>query len=138
MELNIVSFTYLFLRLAPFVLVSFFSLASIFNQDFKGLVYLVGLLVACFINIQLGSIMPRPESSDKSELCNMISINEGGDISKLPLGQAVFGRINLFPWVLYADPWRGNGLLSLSPDRACAKRGGIKKGRNLRPLFEMQ
>jgi hypothetical protein len=99
MELNIVSFTYLFLRLAPFVLVSFFSLASIFNQDFKGLVYLVGLLVACFINIQLGSIIPLPESSDKSELCNMISINEGGDISKLPLGQAVFGYT--YAYLLY-------------------------------------
>jgi hypothetical protein len=93
MELNIVSFGYLFLRLAPFVLVSFFSLSSIFNQDFKGLVYLVGLLFACFINIMVGNVMtflPSYELSERPEICNMISIGQT-DISRLPLGQAVFG-----------------------------------------------
>jgi hypothetical protein len=99
MELNIISFTYLFLRLAPFVLVSFFSLASIFNQDFKGLVYLVGLLVACFINIFLGNVIPIPEFTSKDEICNMITINQTGEISKLPLGQAVFGYT--FAYLLY-------------------------------------
>jgi len=90
MELNIVSITYLFLRLAPFILVSFFSLASIFNQDFKGIVYLVGLLFACFINILLGEFF-QISNPDKPEICNMITINQSGEISKLPLGQAVFG-----------------------------------------------
>lgn len=99
MEINIVSITYLFLRLAPFVLVSFFSLASIFNQDFKGLVYLVGLLFACFINIFLGSVIPMDEFDPKPEICNMISINQTGEISKLPLGQAVFGYT--FAYLLY-------------------------------------
>jgi len=99
MEINIVSLTYLFLRLAPFILVSFFSLSSIFNQDFKGLVYLVGLLFACFINIFIGNVLPNLGPETKPEICNMITINQTGDISKLPLGQAVFGYT--FAYLLY-------------------------------------
>jgi len=93
MDLNIVSFTYLFLRLAPFVLVCFFSLSSIFNQDFKGLVYLAGLLFSCFITIFVGNVIPLPTANegDRPEICNMISLGGSGDISNLPLGQAVFG-----------------------------------------------
>uniref|UniRef100_A0A6C0JED3 Uncharacterized protein n=1 Tax=viral metagenome TaxID=1070528 RepID=A0A6C0JED3_9ZZZZ len=101
MEINIVSFTYLFLRLAPFILVSFFSLSSIFNQDFKGLVYLVGLLFACFIIIFVGNILPpNLGPSTKGDICNMITINQTGEISKLPLGQAVFGYT--FFYLLYS------------------------------------
>ena len=101
MDLNIISFTYLFLRLAPFVLVSFFSLSSIFNQDFKGLIYLVGLLCACFINIAIGNVMsflPTIDPGSRPEICNMISLGQT-DISKLPLGQAVFGYT--FAYLLY-------------------------------------
>jgi hypothetical protein len=101
MDLNIISFTYLFLRLAPFVLVSFFALSSIFNQDFKGLVYLAGLLCACFVNITVGNVMtflPSP-TEPRPEICNMISLGQDGDISKLPLGQAVFGYT--FAYLLY-------------------------------------
>uniref|UniRef100_A0A6C0L7U9 Uncharacterized protein n=1 Tax=viral metagenome TaxID=1070528 RepID=A0A6C0L7U9_9ZZZZ len=101
MDLNIISFTYLFLRLAPFVLVSFFSLSSIFNQDFKGLIYLVGLLCACFINVAVGNVMsflPTIDPENRPEICNMISLGQT-DISKLPLGQAVFGYT--FAYLLY-------------------------------------
>jgi hypothetical protein len=93
MELNIVSFLYLFLRLAPFILVCFFSLLSIFNQDFKGLIYLIGLLFTCFIAILLSSVLtfiPAP-GSPKPEICNMITIGQSEEICALPLGQVVFG-----------------------------------------------
>lgn len=102
MELNIITFTYLFLRLAPFVLVSFFSLASIFNQDFKGLVYLVGLLFACFATVMFGNVLsfiPKVDPSTRPEICNMITISQVGEFSKLPLGQSVFGYT--FAYLLY-------------------------------------
>lgn len=100
MELNIISLSYLFLRLAPFVLVCFFSLSSIFNQDFKGLVYLVGLLFACFITIFLGSVMSFIPSidGDRPAICNIITMGQT-EISVLPLGQAVFGYT--FAYLLY-------------------------------------
>lgn len=93
MELNIITFTYLFLRLAPFILVCFFSLASLFNQDFKGLVYLVGLIFACVGTILSGNAMafiPTVESA-QPEICNIITIGQQSNFSKLPIGQMVFG-----------------------------------------------
>jgi len=107
MELNIITFTYLFLRLAPFILVSFFSLASIFNQDFKGLVYLVGLLFSCFTVIFIGNVATSiPDTSIKNGICTMITLNQTGEISKLPLGQAVFGYT--FFYLLYTIINTGN------------------------------
>jgi|LauGreSBDMM110SN_4_FD.fasta_scaffold134527_1 hypothetical protein len=107
MDLNIISYSYLFLRLAPFFLVCFFTLSSVLNQDFKGLIYIAGLLLSCFFTILIGNALsdfiPQPDG-DKPEVCNMISIGSTGDISKLPLGQLVivftFGYL-LYPLVYY-------------------------------------
>jgi multisubunit Na+/H+ antiporter MnhE subunit len=91
MDLNIVGFGYLFLRLAPFVLASFFTLASIFNQDFKGFIYLVGLLFSSFITM-LSSKLPiinklqRPDNSP--EICNVLTMGQTDNLSDLPLGQS--------------------------------------------------
>lgn len=103
MELNIIAFSYLFLRLAPFILVCFFTLTSIFNQDFKGIVYIAGLLLSCFITIVIGNglseFIPIVSASDKPEICNMITVGSSGDISKLPLGQSVISFT--FGYLLY-------------------------------------
>jgi hypothetical protein len=103
MEINIVSFSYLFLRLAPFILVCFFTLSSIFNQDFKGLVYIAGLLFSSFTTILLGNALsdfiPTIDSVSKPEICNMITVGQSGDISKLPLGQSVIAFT--FGYLLY-------------------------------------
>ena len=103
MDLNIVGFGYLFLRLAPFVLASFFTLASIFNQDFKGFVYLVGLLFSSFVTM-LASKLPfinklkRPENSP--EICNVLTIGQSDSISDLPLGQSALAYT--FAYLLFS------------------------------------
>jgi hypothetical protein len=103
MELNIISFSYLFLRLAPFILVCFFTLTSIFNQDFKGLVYIAGLLFSSFTTIAFGNMLsdfiPIIDAVNKPEVCNMITVGQSGDISKLPLGQSVISFT--FGYLLY-------------------------------------
>ena len=91
MDLNIVGFGYLFLRLATFVLASFFTLASIFNQDFKGFIYLVGLLFSSFITMLTAKLpfinrLRRPENSP--EICNVLTIGQTDSLSDLPLGQS--------------------------------------------------
>ena len=48
MDINLVSIVYLFFRLAPFIIVCFFTLNSIINQDLRGLMYLCGLLLLVF------------------------------------------------------------------------------------------
>lgn len=101
MELNLFTITYLFLRLAPFLIVCFFVFASFFNQDFKGLVYLVGLILTSVI-IQLVTVTPGISSfinkyfklqELKGETCNAFEMNIYGfkTTNDLPMGQVVLG-----------------------------------------------
>ena len=98
MELNIITFGYLFFRLAPFILTCFFTLSSLFNQDFKGVVLLIGLLIACFIGSILGKMIDfhSPPESVGNEFCNMISLGHMTNISKLPLGQVIISYIFVY------------------------------------------
>ena len=52
-ELNLVTLVYLFLRLSPFIIICFFALNSLFNQDFRGIVYLHGIIFACFVSTMI-------------------------------------------------------------------------------------
>jgi len=101
MELNITTIIYLFFRLAPFIIVCFFSLQSVFNQDLKGIIYLVGLVFACGLNILIGSF-PGFENiisvgdellpASARPMCRAIGLRNGElPISNLPLGQTVLG-----------------------------------------------
>jgi hypothetical protein len=92
MELNFITLGYLFFRLAPFILVCFFSLNSLFNQDFKGLVYLIGLLITCFLNSMLGKSIPA-FGLDYDKMNDVCEFNIGGGPLeyKLPISQCIFG-----------------------------------------------
>lgn len=98
MELNIFSILYLFFRLAPFIIVCFFSLQSVFNQDLKGIIYLVGLIFACFFTTMVGSIPGFQSLTEEygekmpanvKQVCRLVEISNGAPISNLPLGQTV-------------------------------------------------
>jgi hypothetical protein len=101
MDLNIVNIAYLFFRLAPFIIVSYFTLQSIFNQDLKGLIYLVGLIIATVFTIIIGNIIPKPDVSlapttDESKKyskikCNTLTLGSNEPLSRLPLSQTTFG-----------------------------------------------
>ncbi len=92
MDLNIINLVYLFFRLAPFIIVSYFALQSIFNQDFKGLIYLVGLLIAAVTTVVIGNVLPKStEPMIASAKCNMLTLGANEPISRLPLSQTVFG-----------------------------------------------
>lgn len=95
MELNLITFGYLFFRLAPFILTCFFTLSSLFNQDFKGVVLLIGLLIACFIGSVIGNMVnfQSPSNDENNEFCKMISLGHVTNISKLPLGQVIISYI---------------------------------------------
>lgn len=97
MEINLFNITYLFIRLAPFILVCYFTLSSVFNQDLKGIIYLIGLLFACFATASLGKIFsvdtPLPQ------LCNFITLSNGKPISNIPLGTTILSYT--FFYLLY-------------------------------------
>jgi len=98
MELNLITFGYLFFRLAPFILTCFFTLSSLFNQDFKGVVLLIGLLIACFIGSVVGRLVnfKSPPEAVNNEFCNMISLGHVTNISQLPLGQVIISYIFIY------------------------------------------
>lgn len=97
-QLNVVSILYIAFRLAPFIIVSFFSLASLINQDLKGLIYLVGLLLATAISIVAGNtftLFEPPNSNttlydETTKTCNLLTLTKAGPLSRLPLSQVVF------------------------------------------------
>ena len=94
MEINFTTLFYLFLRLAPFVLVCFFSLLSIFNFDLKGIVYLVGVIFTMLFGIILGNLItkmfPGIELTDTTELCDIINLSNSS-FTSLPIGQSIIG-----------------------------------------------
>ena len=98
MDLNIINILYMFFRLAPFIIVSYFTLQSLFNQDLKGVIYLIGLLVATIVVVLLGNILKKfspPKGlmpTDYSKIrCTQLTLGNSQPISVLPLSQTVFG-----------------------------------------------
>jgi len=115
-DFTITNVAYLFFRLSPFIIVSFFTLQSVFNQDLKGLIYLIGLVTGCFCTIVLGKTF-RPYEYIPGEVatttdgatgdkntdlkaikiaqnmakCNMLTLGKDGPVSNLPLSQSVLG-----------------------------------------------
>jgi uncharacterized protein (DUF697 family) len=96
MDLNIVTIIYLFFRLAPFIIVSYFAISAIFNQDIKGVIYLAGVIMAAVLTIFIGNslddsyttVLDNTEGG-KQAVCNMITIGSSGSFSKIPLGISV-------------------------------------------------
>lgn len=60
--------------LAPVLLVFFFVMLSMLNQDFKGLVYVAGVLLATALNIPLMNMQKSPVSPDASLTCNLVEV----------------------------------------------------------------
>jgi hypothetical protein len=98
MHQNLENVLYLAFRLAPFILVSFFTLQSLFNWDLKGIVYLVGLVLASAITILFGRNKNNFGTSNSETLgaipnprCNVITLGDnGGVVSYFPLSIMVY------------------------------------------------
>lgn len=97
MNLNITTFLYIFLHLCPLILVSFFTISSIFNNDWKGIVFLAGLLVSIGVIIFGGNLMsflPEwlqfPITPKDESICNVLSFGNG-ELSVLSIGQMIIG-----------------------------------------------
>lgn len=92
-KLNLNYILYTAFRLSPFIVVSFFTLSSVLNQDLKGIIYLAGLLFASFFAVIIGSALNFPVISTSPEndaVCSTLTLGESGRLSKIPLGMVVF------------------------------------------------
>ena len=94
MEANLTNISYIAFRLAPFIIVCFFTLESFLNWNLKGVVYLFGLLFACVLTMLAGNMLglKDPDSPNvDTNICSSISLGPSGSpLSKLPLSTAVF------------------------------------------------
>ena len=93
--LNLTNIFYTAYRLFPFILVSFFTLSSLLNQDLKGIIYLAGLLIACFLSSVVGNsevfdTTLNDKDDDYSKICNALVLGKDSPFSRLPLSMTVF------------------------------------------------
>ena len=87
MELNIASIFYLFFRLSPMLVVSYYVFLSIFNSDIKGLFYLGGLFFTLILTV-FASRFNMFKIDDLKSQCK--SITFGSEMfSYFPLSQSV-------------------------------------------------
>ena len=108
---NISSLLYLSFRLAPFIIVSVFSLTSIIHQDFKGLIYLGGLLFTSVFAIMFGNMFDSYFRKNNEELvgsekelvgsekfykCNIFTLADNGPLSSIPLSVVTFSYTYLY------------------------------------------
>lgn len=91
-SLNLKFILYTAFRLSPFIIVSFFSLSSIINNDLKGIVYLAGLLLVCAAAVVIGNTV-NLDTIDTGKLneqiCNTLTLSDAGRISRIPLSLVV-------------------------------------------------
>jgi len=101
-ELNLTNIFYTAYRLSPFILVSFFTLSSVLNQDIKGIIYLAGLLIACFASVIIGKFKIFENTTTNTPqitICNTLNLTNGVPFSNLPLSMTVFTYT--FGYLLY-------------------------------------
>lgn len=99
MEFNIYKILYLFLRLSPFMIVSYFVLLSVFNQDMKGIVLLAGLIFTVILTLMLNKLFPTVESPLNAE-CQITSLGKAGAaLSLIPLGVLTLAYV--FSYIAY-------------------------------------
>ena len=122
MDINISTFMYLFMRLCPFILVCFFTIGSIFNNDLKGIVYLMGLILAIGVIIILGSLIkqiPLPYfteffdiSIEDDPICKIVSFGSS-EFSQIPVGSSIiiFTFIYLLSNMIYVGIDEGTNLV---------------------------
>ena len=88
--LNIISICVVAYRLAPFIFVTFFTLSSVLNQDLKGVIYLIGLIISTFVAVSVSNSGLISFVGTTAGKCSPFTLLEGKLMSNIPLSQVVF------------------------------------------------
>ena len=103
MKFNIVNLLYLFFRLAPIIIVTFFSLQFVFNYDAISIIYLVGLILACMATMAVGNVFyggiffkeralqTVNRKKELNPMCKVFELTKEGPLSNIPLSQTILG-----------------------------------------------
>jgi hypothetical protein len=100
LQINPNNVLYLTFRLLPIILPTYFVLSTLFSQDVKGIVYLLGLLGACFLTLMVGNLEEasivglmkgwQGDIIGRPDKCNLIVLSDSAPLSKIPLSTAVY------------------------------------------------
>jgi len=98
--LNVENIIYLFFRLFPIILPTYFILSSVFSMDVKGVIYLAGLMFAVILAILSDGSIPSVPANEQTYYCTTITLSNNQPISKnIPLSQVVY--IYTFFYLVY-------------------------------------
>lgn len=81
---------YLAFRMGPFLIVLYFLLYSLFNQDYSHLIYLMGVIMACFFGIITGGLWTSRIFDKPETVCHPLRLGTGERLSGLPLSTVVY------------------------------------------------
>jgi len=91
-ELDLYTIGYLSFRIAPFILMSYLCLYSLFNREIKGLVLLSGLLLSSFLTVLVSKTgafnfgtIEQTEQNTPLQTCNILTMGKSGPVSQIPL-----------------------------------------------------
>lgn len=88
---NFQNFVYLFGRLAPMMMIFFFVFISILNKEWRGFIYLAGVIVSCAFAILMSNSFENFFASDANSLTiGMCSLTDK-QFSKFPLSSVILG-----------------------------------------------
>ena len=93
MQINLFKILYLGFRLMPFAIVSMAFLVSLFLRDLRVLIYLLGLVIACFVTFMVGEGVSRYiqlPSDNPNSVCGHLTLTGGLPFSKMPLSLVVY------------------------------------------------
>jgi hypothetical protein len=96
--IDLTNVLYLFFRLFPIILPSYFVLSSLFSMDMKGVIYLAGLMFSILLTIMTANGLSHftffndlLDIPNRSQRCEIISLTGNGNLSPyVPLSQIVY------------------------------------------------
>ena len=74
MDITLPNIFYFISSISPLLLSFFLVMASIFNQNLKGIVYLAGILLATVINTIVLYIIRNEKTIDAAPTCNLVNL----------------------------------------------------------------
>ena len=89
MKISLTSVLYLAFRLAPFIVVTFFVVSYFGYGETQSLLYLIGLILACFVTMLVGGYVSSVDMK-RGSMCNLTTLTDLGPISPLPLSIVVY------------------------------------------------
>lgn len=85
------------LKLGPLFISFFFIFDSIFQNNLKGIIYIVGLIIAMVFTILVGNTVSFLNKNEPDiDMCFPVKIDNFVNISNLPLSQSVYGFTFLY------------------------------------------